>query len=95
MAAWGRSVVGIWFVSSIWFIGLIVEEDPVNRMPSTLSKEGNLPKFHSIDDENPATGRGNANRAVLRRHIRKRISCCGSRAKNVGAAGARTRLEGS
>ena len=95
MAAWGCSVVGIGFVSSIWLIRLIVEEDPVSRMSGTLSKDGNLPKFHSIDDEDSAMGRGNANRALLRWHIRKRLSCRGSRAKNMGAACARTRWEGS
>jgi hypothetical protein len=42
-AAWGCSVVGIGFVSLIWLIGLILEEDPVNRVSVTLSKKGNLP----------------------------------------------------
>jgi len=95
VAAWGCSVVGIGFVSSIWLIRLIVEEDPVSRMSVTLSKDGSLPKFHSIDDEDSAMGRGNANRAPLLWHIRKRFSCWGSRGKNMGAAYARTRWEGS
>jgi hypothetical protein len=56
VAAWGCSVVGIGFVSSIWLMGLIVEEDPVNRMPFTLSKEGILPEFHSLDDGDLAFG---------------------------------------
>jgi hypothetical protein len=43
-------VVDIGLVSSIWLIELIVEEDPVNRMPFTLSKERNLPEFRSVDD---------------------------------------------
>ena len=42
VAAWGRSVFGIGFVSSIWLMGLIVEEDPVNRVFVTLSKERTL-----------------------------------------------------
>jgi hypothetical protein len=50
VAAWGCSVVGIGFVSSIWLMGLIVEEDPVNRMPFTLSKERILPEIHRVED---------------------------------------------
>jgi hypothetical protein len=53
---WGCSVVGIGFVSSIWLIGLIVEEDPVNRMFATLSKKGNLPELHSVGNRDPALG---------------------------------------
>jgi hypothetical protein len=64
-------------------MGLIVEEDPVNRVFVTLSKKRNLPELHSIDDEDSAMGRGNADRALLRWHIRKRFRCRGSRAKNV------------
>jgi hypothetical protein len=44
------------FVSSIWLIGLIVDEDPVNRVFVTLSKEGNLAEPHSIDDGDLAFG---------------------------------------
>jgi len=56
VAAWGCSVVGIGFVSSIWLIGLIVEEDPVNRVLFDLSKERILPDLHSIDDGDLAFG---------------------------------------
>jgi hypothetical protein len=49
-------VVGIGFVSSIWLIGLIVEEDPVNRVFVTLSNERSLPEFHSVDDGDLAFG---------------------------------------
>jgi hypothetical protein len=45
VAVWGCLVVGIGIVSSNWLIGLIVEEDPVNRVLLTLSKERILPKF--------------------------------------------------
>jgi hypothetical protein len=56
LAAWGCSVVGIGFVSSIWLMGLILEEDPVSRMFATLSKKGNLPELHSVDDGDLAFG---------------------------------------
>jgi len=56
VAAWGCSEVRIGFVSSIWLIGLIVDEDPVNRVSFTLSKEGNLPELHSVDDGDIAFG---------------------------------------
>ena len=56
LAASGCSVVGIGFVSSIWLMGLIVEEDPVNRVFVTLSKKRNLPEIHSVDDGDLAFG---------------------------------------
>jgi hypothetical protein len=80
-------VVGIGFVSSIWLIGLIVEEDPVNRMPFTLSNERNLPEFRSVDDGELAMCHvvpGKGNRAVLRRHIQKHRIFLGFRTRNVG-----------
>ena len=49
-------MVGIGFVSSIWLIGLIVEEDPVSRVSFTLSKERNLAESHSVDYRDPALG---------------------------------------
>ena len=48
VAVWECSVVGIGFVSSIWLIGLIVRDNPFNRVFVTLSKEGNLAGFHLL-----------------------------------------------
>jgi hypothetical protein len=65
-------VVGIRFISSIWLIGLIVDEDPVNRVSFTLSNGRILPEFRSVDDGELAmchVAPGKGNRAVLRRHI--------------------------
>ena len=49
-------MVGIGFISAIWLIGLTVEENPVNRVFVTLSKERTLPELHSIDDGDLAFG---------------------------------------
>ena len=40
--------VGIGCVSSIWFMGLIVEEDPLSRVLFGLSKKENLTGFHLL-----------------------------------------------
>lgn len=40
--------VCIGFISSIWFMGLIVEEDPLSRVLFGLSKKKNLDTFHLL-----------------------------------------------
>ncbi len=58
VVAWGCLVVGIGLFSSIWLIGLIVEEDPFNRIPVALSNEGNLAKSHRVLNESHRVGDG-------------------------------------
>jgi len=53
-AAWECSLVRIRFVSSIWLIGLIVEEDPFNRVSRTLSRERNLAGFRPLNSGDAA-----------------------------------------